>query len=322
MNETILLNDEQVKEALSYPTLIALMESLFIGLAKKEVQMLPRSMMRHENGNMLAIMTASLPKQGVWGCKTAIFPGSAAVKEAQSTVQVFDTQTGLLKAVVSAEYITQARTAASSAVATARLAKPDASVLSLLGGGKQALSHAKAICCIRPISEIRVWCRDAARCKAACAVMEKEIGVHTVPAQSAKEGVQGADIVCTVTSSPQPILNGEWLAPGAHVNAVGACGPFSRELETSVLKRSRVFVDSLDSMPMATGDLMIPIRDGEYRLEDLAGELGDVLIGTKAGRKAGDTETITVFESCGLAMQDVGAAFEALKNAKGQTFSF
>ena len=142
------------------------------------------------------------------------------------------------------------------------------------------------------------------------------------PAQGAQQAVAGAHIVCTVTTSRTPVLQGEWLSPGTHVNAVGACGPMARELDLSVLRRSRVYVDSLLSMPQATGDLLIPIREGSYRMEEIAGELGGVLTGSCPGRAGGDRETITLFESCGLAMEDIGAALAALQAAEGTPFLF
>ena len=110
--------------------------------------------------------------------------------------------------------------------------------------------------------------------------------------------------------------------PGQQGMAVGACGPMARELDLSVLRRSRVYVDSLLSMPQATGDLLIPIREGSYRMEDIAGELGGVLTGSCPGRAGGDRETITLFESCGLAMEDIGAALAALQAAEGTPFLF
>ncbi len=322
MDNTLLLSDAQVREALEHTSLVPEMELLFRQLAQGTAKNLPRSMMRQDNGNILAIMAGSLDRQGVWGCKTAVFPGPAAADTAQSTVQVFDMETGALRGIVAAEYITRARTAACSAAATTALALPDASVLCLLGGGSQAVAHAVELCRVRPIREIRVWRRDREACQAVCRQISGLTGVETLPFSSPEQAVSGAHIVCTVTASRTPILKGEWLSPGTHVNAVGACGPIARELETSVLLRSRVYVDSLMHMPHATGDLLIPIQEGAYSMEQVAGELGSVLTGSCPGRTPDDRETITLFESCGLAIQDIGAALAALRAAAGTQFQF
>ena len=322
MGSTTLLSDAQVRAALEPTSLAPAMDALFRQLARGEAENLPRSAIRQENGNILAVMTAALPRQGVWGCKTAVFPGPGAVDTAQSTIQVFDVDSGALRGIVAAGYITLARTAACSAVATAALAVPDTSVLCLLGGGEQAVAHAVELCRVRPIREIRVWRRDKAACQAVCRRISQLTGVTAAPAQGAQQADAGAHIVCTVTTSRTPVLQGEWLSPGTHVNAVGACGPMARELDLSVLRRSRVYVDSLLSMPQATGDLLIPIREGSYRMEDIAGELGGVLTGSCPGRAGGDRETITLFESCGLAMEDIGAALAALQAAEGTPFPF
>ncbi len=322
MSTTVLLSDQQVRQALEHTSLVPAMEALFRQLARGEAENHPRSIVRHTNGNMLAIMPASLPGQGVWGCKTAVFPGPHTADTVQSTVQLFDMATGALRGIVAAEHITRARTAACSAVATAALALPDASILCLLGGGSQATAHAVELCRVRPIREIRVWRRNTEACQETCRAITGLTGVPAAPAETAQQAVAGAHIVCTVTSSRTPILKGEWLSPGTHINAVGACGPVAREIDLATLRRSRVFVDSLISMPQATGDLLIPVKEEGYSMEEIAGELGSVLIGACPGRESGDRETITLFESCGLAMEDLGAALTALCTVQGTEFSF
>ncbi len=322
MSSTLLLSDQQVRAALEHTSLIPTMDTLFRQLAKGEAENLPRSVIRHTNGNILANMPAALPGLGVWGCKVAVFPGRDSARTAQSTIQIFDMDSGALQGIVAADHITLARTAACSAVATAALAVPDASVLCLLGGGGQAIAHAVELCRVRPIREIRVWRRNQEACRETCRTIAQLTGATTIPFQDARQAVDGAHIVCTVTSSPTPVLMGEWLSPGTHINAVGACGPIARELDVSVLRRSRVYVDSLMHMPNATGDLLIPVREGSYSMDEIAGELGGVLNRTCPGRLPGERNTITLFESCGLAMEDIGAALAALRIAKGTQFSF
>lgn len=326
MNQTQLISDAQVRSAVTIPALIPVMRQAFEDLAAGRGRLLPRSALFQENRNILAVMAASLPRYGVCGCKTAIFPGPAAAGAgtAQSAVLLFDIETGALRSIVSAEFITTARTAAASAAATQVLARPDASVLCLLGAGAQAMAHAAAIGAIRPIREIRVWDIDCARAESACArLREEHPGTAVLRHDTAEGAVIGADVICTVTKASEPILFGPWLSSGAHVNAVGACSPFARELDCSVLDRARVYLDQIEATLGATGDLAIPMREGAFSREQIAGEIGAVFAGQCAGRAEGDRETVTLFESCGLAVQDVAAAWLAASGLRDTAaFSF
>lgn len=322
---TRLIQDEAVQKALVPSRLIPVMEQVFRDVSGGTLKMLPRVALFHTNGNIFAVMAASLPSFGVCGCKSAIFPGpaTAAANTQQSVVLLFDLETGALKGVVSAEHITVARTAAATAAATHTLALPDASVLCLLGAGNQALGHARAICTIRPIREIRIWDVDPARARTACATLNGEgLGLVRTTA-TAEEAVRGAQIICTVSKAQEPILYGDWLMPGAHVNAVGACSPLARELDLSVLKRGQVYVDQRQAVLESAGDLLIPMKAGLYDEQEITGEIGEVLNGTCPGRAQGDRETVTVYETTGLAAQDVAAAYAVLQNTPDTaTFRF
>jgi ornithine cyclodeaminase/alanine dehydrogenase-like protein (mu-crystallin family) len=187
--------------------------------------------------------------------------------------------------------ITEERTAAVSAVATQLLARPEAAVLALLGSGVQARSHLKALRLVRAFREVRVWSpRHAGE-------FAREFGVRA--AATAEEAVRGADVVVTATSSRTPVLRGEWLAPGAHVNAVGAPRPDWRELDDAVFGRARLYVDSREAAPKESGDV---IGSGAA----IFAELGEVVAGTRPGRQSADE--ITLFKSLGLAVEDVVAA--------------
>ena len=322
---TRLVPDEAVQQALTMSDLIPAMDQVFRGLSAGTAKMLPRSALFHPNRNIFALMPASIPDLGVCGCKTAIFPGPATAMAGtqQSVIVLFDIESGALKGIVSAEHITVARTAASSAAATNVLAMPDASVLCLMGAGNQALGHARAISQIRPITEIRFWDIDLERSKAACATLEQEGYTNVIAVETAEQAVRGAHIVCTVSKATEPILFGDWLMPGAHVNAVGCCSPNYRELDLSVLKCGKVYVDQMEASMASAGDLLIPMKNGEFSKDDIVGEVGAVANGTCPGRAEGDRETITVFETCGLAAQDVAAAWVAMKNAPGaESFAF
>lgn len=326
MSETThLIQDEAVQKALVPSKLIPVMAQVFRDVSSGSLKMLPRGALFHTNGNIFAVMSAALPSFGVCGCKAAIFPGpaTAAANTQQSVVLLFDLETGALKGIVSAEHITVARTAASTAAATDALALPDASVLCLLGAGNQAMGHARAICAIRPIREIRVWDVDSARAQAACATLTQEGLGDARPTATAEEAVRGAQIICTVSKAKEPILYGDWLMPGAHVNAVGACSPMARELDLSVLKRGQVYVDQRQAVLESAGDLLIPMKAGQYSQEEIRGEIGEVLNGSCPGRAEGDRDTVTVYETTGLAAQDVAAAYAVLQNTtNASTFQF
>ncbi|HSD27314.1 MAG TPA: ornithine cyclodeaminase family protein, partial [Vicinamibacteria bacterium] len=160
---------------------------------------------------------------------------------------------------------------------------------------------------------VRVYSRDPARVRAFADRAGKRHGIAVEPAASAQQAVAGADIVCTVTSSAEPVLMGDWLAPGAHVNAVGACVPACRELDTAAVVRSRLFVDRRESALNEAGDVLIPRREGAIGDGHIRGEIGEVLLGRVAGR--GSASEVTLFKSLGLAIEDVASAHLAYRNA-------
>lgn len=326
MNNTCIISDKVVRETISIPALIPVMDQVFTDLSTGSIKALPRNAMFHKNGNILAIMASSHPEESVCGCKVAVFPGPAAASAgtAQSVIMLYDVDSGALKAIVSSEYITVARTAASTAAATDRLARKDAKTLCLLGAGNQAIAHAEAICAVRAIEEIRVWSRTDERVQRTCEHLQKMFPLcRIIGYETAEEAVRGSDIVCTVSKAREPILYGEWLSPGCHVNAVGACGPIFREIDESVLDCAKVYVDSMDTALALAGDLLIPMKNGRFSKEQILGEIGQCGKDGCCGRAESDVESITLFESCGLGAQDVSAAKVVLEQAKEyETFVF
>lgn len=321
MDQTRLISNEAVRGAVTATDLIPLMDRVFTDLSAGAIRALPRNAMFHNNGNILALMASSHPAEQICGCKIAMFPGPAAsaAGSAQSAILLFDVNSGALRAIVAAEHITVVRTAAATAAATARLAREDAKILCLLGAGNQAIAHAEAICAVRPIEEIRLWSRTEARLEKSCARLRETLPHCRVEGfTEAERAVRGADIVCTVSKAREPILFGEWLSPGCHVNAVGACGPIFREIDETVLDVSRVYVDSMDTALALAGDLLIPMKNGRFSKEQIQGE-----VGACAGREKDDRTSITLFESCGLGAQDVTAARAVLERvAEGESFAF
>jgi alanine dehydrogenase len=220
----------------------------------------------------------------------AFYPRNTDVPTHHAKILLFKPETGEPLATMDGRLITEVRTAAVSALATERLARPDASVLAIIGSGVQARSHLEALRLVRDFREVRVWSPRRA------AAFANEHGVHA--AVSAEEAVRGADVVVTATTSQTPVLSGEWLSPGAHVNAVGAPRPGWRELDDEALRRTRVYVDSREAAVKESGDI---IAAGE-----IFAEIGEVVAGTKTGRRS--DEEVTLFKSLGLAVEDVATA--------------
>jgi alanine dehydrogenase len=221
-------------------------------------------------------------------------------------VILFDGRRGEPLAIMDAASVTAIRTAAASALATRLLAREDASDLAILGTGVQARSHIQALREVRPLKRIRVVSRDFERAKSFAAEESAHHGLPVEAAATAEEGVRGADLICTVTASRVPVLLGEWISPGAHINAVGACTPVSRELDTAAVARSRFFGDLRQSVLKEAGDFLIPMKEGAFGEDHLLGDLGDLLLGRVKGRVS--PADITVFESLGIAVEDLAAA--------------
>jgi ornithine cyclodeaminase len=209
-------------------------------------------------------------------------------------------------AILDATAITAIRTAAASAAATDALANQDAGDLALIGSGAQARTHLVAMQCVRSLRRVRVWSRTAANAERFAREETERSGLEIEVSVSAEEAVRGADIVCTTTAAREPILLGEWLTPGAHVNAVGACFSTSRELDTEAVRRARFFTDCRESCVNEAGDFLIAQNEGAIDGAHLLGELGDVFVGKVPGRVSRDD--ITIFESLGIAIEDLAAA--------------
>lgn len=230
---------------------------------------------------------------GALGVKlVTLYPRNVGLPTHLATILLFRPETGQLLVTMDGRLITEVRTAAVSAVATRLLARPEASVLAILGAGAQARSHLEALRLVRHFREVRVWSPRRA------GAFAREFGVRAAP--SAEEAVRGADVVVTATSSTTPVLAGAWLAPGTHVNGVGAPRPDWRELDDELLRRARLYVDSREAAVRESGDV---IAAGAGRI---VAELGEVVAGRKPGRRSPDE--ITLFKSLGLAVEDVVTA--------------
>jgi ornithine cyclodeaminase len=225
----------------------------------------------------------------------------------QGFVALFDGVTGEPRAFVNASAITAIRTAAVSAVATRLLARPGSRTLAILGAGVQARAHLDAMRAVLPFERVRVWSRTPAK----AAELE---GVEV--AATAEEALAGADVVVTATTSAEPILRREWLAEGAHVNAVGSSIKSTRELDSATMGAAALYVDRRESTVNESGDYLFALADGAVGPDSIRGEIGELLNGSVEGRRD-DTE-LTVFKSLGLAVEDLAAAEHVLRRAEAE----
>jgi ornithine cyclodeaminase len=236
----------------------------------------------------------------------------------QGTVTLFDGETGMPTAILDASSVTGIRTAAVTAVATRLLAREDAGVLTILGAGVQAKAHLVALACVRRWREVRVYAPTPGHARAVAGAGAGPGGpgaARLIDAPSAREAVQGADVVVTVTSSREPVLEHAWLAPGAHVNAVGASTPAARELPVETVAAAALFCDSRESVRHEAGEFRLAREQGAIGGEDhIRAELGEVLAGTAAGRT--DDRELTVFRSLGIGVEDLAAARLTVENAR------
>ena len=318
--KVLLVDQAAVGRLLPMEKCMAAMAEALASLTRGEAILPLRLVLRLPDGKgAFGVMPAYLGGSGgALGLKAiTVFPGNdgTAYDSHQGAVLLFDGEVGRLLAVMDASAITAIRTAAVSGVATRLLAREGAGDLALLGTGVQARTHLEAMRIARPLRRVRAWSRDPSRVRAFAAWAQRRHGLVVEPATSAREAVSGADLVCTVSSSREPILHGEWLAPGAHVNAVGASLPHCRELDTAAVVRSRLFVDRRESALAEAGDFLIPRRDGALDDDHIQAEIGEVLLGQRPGRRGADE--VTLFKSLGLAVEDVAAARLIFAKAEG-----
>ncbi|MDX1624119.1 MAG: ornithine cyclodeaminase family protein [Gemmatimonadota bacterium] len=315
---TRIVRQDEVPALLPMEECVEAVEAALRALAGGDaLQPLRRAMRLPDSSGLLGLMPAHLGPPRAVGVKVVtVMPGNHGTEldAHQGAVLLFEAERGRLLAVVDASSITAIRTGAASAVATRELAREDAGDLALLGSGVQAASHLEAMGTVRPIRRVRVWSRTFENARSFAERQRERRGVEIEAVASAREAAEGADVVCTTTSATEPVLEGAWLAAGAHVNAVGACVPTARELDTEAVARSRLFVDRRESALAEAGDLLIPLEEGAVDEDHVVAEIGDVLTESAPGRES--DEEITVFESLGLGIYDLAAAHRVLRNAK------
>jgi alanine dehydrogenase len=259
---------------------------------------------------LLATMPGYVAAEGeALGAKlVSVYPGNPAIglESHYGVVALFEPATGRPRAVLDGTFITTTRTAAVSAVSVEALARPDASVLAVIGAGVQARAHLWALAESRPWREARIASRTAAHAEALARTAAPLLPFPVRAVASAEAAVRGADTIVTATAAATPVLQRTWIAEGAHIVAVGSSTPEARELDTATIRDALVVVDSRTGALSEAGDLLIPMREGAITAEHIHAELGEVLAGTRPGRTT--AARITLYKSLGLAVQDVAAA--------------
>jgi ornithine cyclodeaminase len=325
-----LLNEQQVHSLLPMNDLIAAMESALAKFSAGDVLQPVRTVLTvGPTKAYFGLMPAYIPEAagGPGDADAASWGGSMGAKLVTvfgdnhklnlpshlATILLLDPDTGMLQAIIDGRYITEARTAAVSAVSTRFLANPDASTLAIIGSGVQARSHLEAYQHVRQLKAVRIWSPRAQSRQSFVDDMSPSINIPITAADTAEQAVRGADLIVLVTSSPTPVIEDDWVREGAHVVCVGACRPTQQEMPPALVKRSRLYVDSKDAAIVEAGDIVMNVAAGLFDASHIVGEVGELVLGRVPGRQT--ARDITVFKSLGMAVEDVVAADLVLRRA-------
>ena len=308
--DVVIANQSEVAQLLDMSECMAAMREVLAGLTRGECQLPLRQILwLPERVGALGMMPSYWSKVDLIGLKAVtFFPGNEGTEldTHQGVVLLYDAKCGRLLAVIDGTAITAIRTAAVSGVATQLLAREDATTLALIGSGVQAHQHLKAMMLARPIKSVRVVSKSMARAQAFVKNESARHSIDLIAVETVREAVDGADIICTVTSSSQPVLEGAWINPGTHINAVGSSVSVARELDAEAVRRSRLFVDRMESALNEAGDFLLAKEEGIVDDDHILGELGALIVGDVVGRRCDDD--VTLFKSVGLSVEDLAAA--------------
>lgn len=304
----IFLNEREVEALLPIGDVLSALEGAFRAQAANQIRMPVRTMAATDNGILGAMPASIAGESAALGAKlVTFFPGNAATgtHTHQALVALFDPGSGQPLAIMDGRYITEIRTAATSALATRALARPDARIVAILGTGVQARAHIGALREVMHIDELRVWGRAQAKAGDVADFAGKR-GLRARVADTPSDACHGAGVVCTATSARDPILASSDIEPGTHVNAVGMGGPTARELPGELMARATIVVDSMDGAFSESGNIILAMREGRLPQKPTFTLLCDVIAGKTVGRRGHDD--ITIFDSLGIAIEDVACA--------------
>lgn len=304
------IDRDEVARRLTYELCIPIVRQAMIAFSAGETKQLVRSIIPLSEGRLFGVMPGAMGAEAPFGAKLiSLFYDNShrGLQSHQGLVILFDPDTGAPVCVVHAGEITAIRTAAASAVATDALARMEARRLTLLGYGEQAKTHARAITKVRKLGSMVVWGRSPERSEQFAQFMQAELGIPVKPADNVKDAVAEADIVCTVTSAREPILKGEWVRPGTHLNLVGSGDAGPAEVDNDLVAKSRFIVDSREGVLEQGAEFLRAKKAGLVDDNHIAGEIGQVLAGAIEGRRS--PEEITVYKSLGHVVQDLATAW-------------
>lgn len=287
------------------------MRDAFIALASGKVHQPLRTIMRPAGAaGVMGLMPSYISGDNSgFGLKAiCVLPGNRArgMDAHQGAVLLFSADTGELKAMMNASAITAIRTAAASGVATDLLAIEDASKLAIIGSGVEARSHLAAMAEVRSIERCRIASRQIEHARRFAEEMRQDFSFPLEPVESIADALAGADLIVTVTSAREPIVQRKWISPGAHLNVVGACTPRAREVDSETMAASSLFVDCRESTINESGDYLLALSDAAIGQDHIRAEIGEVLTGEKPGRTS--VEEITLFKSLGIGIEDLAVA--------------
>jgi alanine dehydrogenase len=318
-----LLTEADVKAVLSMGDLIDGMASALQRFSTKQVEQPVRSVIAVDGDAAFFGTMPAFVRGGALGAKLVTVFGANAARGLHThlaSIVLLDPETGALLALLDGRYITEARTAAVSAVSSKLLARPTSASLAIIGSGVQARSHLDALSRVHRFRQVTVWSPNTERREQFVAEVRDD-RVRAV--DHAGEAVVGADVVVLVTASPTPVLESGWVKPGAHIVSVGACRPTQREMDPALTARARLFVDSRAVALVESGDVVMGIKEGRFGPDHIVAEIGELVNGTPGRR---DNAEITIFKSLGMAVEDVTAADLAYRRAVergiGQELSF
>jgi ornithine cyclodeaminase/alanine dehydrogenase-like protein (mu-crystallin family) len=321
----LILSESDVRELLDMRSAISCIETAFEEQSKKRFLLPERQVFKSTDSAVVRFMAASLPQLNTLGLKVLLgVPAKRKIDSTYFLVLLLSPEDASLLAIISAGRLTQLRTGAASAVATRHLAKRGFDSVGILGAGVQGYAQLEAmVAATGNLKDVVIYDMDASRSQAIGEKAKSEFGVKTRVASLIDE-LYDKDVICTATTTVKPLLFGNKLHEGTHVNAIGSNAPTRQEIDHTVLLKSRVFTDKTEQVLQEAGDLVIPISQGLYKSDNIIGEIGDVITGKIAGRNS--NSDITLFKSVGIALEDVAVAriiYDlAVQKGLGQEISF
>jgi ornithine cyclodeaminase/alanine dehydrogenase-like protein (mu-crystallin family) len=317
----IVIGREEVARHLPIERCIATVREAMVALSQGVTRQIPRQILHGEDGRSFGVMPGTLGQNATFGAKVvSVYPqnSSAGLHTHQGLVLLFDPESGAPSCIADAGEITAIRTAAASAVATDALARTDAASLTIFGTGEQSVRHAAAIAHVRKLREVYIWGRSLDRAQSVAAEVAALLGITAKAIADPREAAARADIICTVTAAREPVLQGAWVQPGTHVNAVGSSFAGPREIDDDLVVRSRMFADHRASVLLQGAEFLWAAQQGLIFDAHVLGEIGEVIAGRLGGRT---TETdVTLYKSLGVIAQDLASATTLMVDAKAQGF--